>query len=615
MAERTSGSSGSSEGLSVTHHAIVNFTRDVLRRELNVMTAALEDKLSGELRQWLHPSALDEQDSDAATTNGNVVVLSDHQVVSHEDIALSGLGRRHSNNCKAPHSKPDSSQDLKVSLVETRAYTEPWTFNSQTGYSALSPTYVQLFDTDENKVSLPISSKRTMEVSCRLSDGSRHSLEENICRRSPDKKESSRIRRLSLDLSLQDNLELFHSERGETTVRSSLHSILESTTFICLITSIIALNVACIGVQVDYMARHWTEEQPKMFRDIDKAFCIVFVFEIACRMCVYCSSFFVGPEWLGNLFDLSLVCIQIYDDFIVKLLPDDMQFGKGLSLLRIIRLYRLFRIKNFLHLLSEARYLIVSMRESMRTVVWAFGLLFLLMYVVGIYFTQTVTSYKIYDRDSHETQALDYNYGNLGRSMLTLFEAIASGVSWREAVDPLRYTIGGPSIFCFLFFIAFTIFVVLNVVTGVFVSSATEKAAEDRRNVLMFQLRELYRTVDHDGSGSMNWDKFNMHVQDPNMQTYLKAVELHNRDAYDLFVLLDTDDSDNIDETEFVNGCLRLHGSAKAIDLAMFMRDYNRFANGLADHSKFVQDTLAQMANLLNTLTKQQNVLLSRKPM
>lgn len=140
---------------------------------------------------------------------------------------------------------------------------------------------------------------------------------------------------------------------------------------------------------------------------------------------------------------------------------------------------------------------------------------------------------------------------------------------------------------------------VLNVVTGVFVGSATEKAKEDTKTVLMFQLRELFRRADNDNSGVMNWEKFVSNLEDEMLQVYLKAVDLHQQEAYDLFVLLDTDDSDAIDEVEFVNGCLQLHGYAKALDLATLTREMSQHVRFFNENATTVQENFEKMFKLL----------------
>lgn len=240
--------------------------------------------------------------------------------------------------------------------------------------------------------------------------------------------------------------------------------------------------------------------------------------------------------------------------------------------------------------------LVVSIGDSIKSVVWAFGLLFMIMYVVGIYFTQIVTTHKVANVDNREAdKPLELLYGSLACSMMTLFESIASGVSWREVVNPLWWSISAWLVPIYVLYVAFTIFVVLNVVTGVFVGSATEKAKSDTKMVLLYQLRELFRRTDTDASGVMNLEKFCNNLEDENLQKYMKAIDLDSAEAYDLFLLLDADDSDEVDEDEFVNGCLRLHGFAKAIDLATLTRDYKQWTMTCDERLHEVQTCLDRM--------------------
>jgi len=60
----------------------------------------------------------------------------------------------------------------------------------------------------------------------------------------------------------------------------------------------------------------------------------------------------------------------------------------------------------------------------------------------------------------------------------------------------------------------------------------------------------------------------------------------------DLFHLLDVDDSDEVSEDEFVNGCLRLHGYAKSIDLATLMFEYKRWCGMWSEHAYRLEKSL-----------------------
>ena len=77
-------------------------------------------------------------------------------------------------------------------------------------------------------------------------------------------------------------------------------------------------------------------------------------------------------------------------------------------------------------------------------------------------FTQAVSDYKA---DSNTTlvhqDAAQLYFGSLVDSMLTLFMSLAGGVSWEQALAPLR-EISAIWVICYVGYIAFTYFAVLN---------------------------------------------------------------------------------------------------------------------------------------------------------
>jgi len=130
----------------------------------------------------------------------------------------------------------------------------------------------------------------------------------------------------------------------------------------------------------------------------------------------------------------------------------------------------------------------------------------------------------------------------------------------------------------FFFYITFTFFAVLNVVTGVFCQSAIEGAQHDQdmvvqqqlsnRNMYVRKLKKLFKDIDADESQYITYTEFEHHLKDEKVQAYFASLELDTSDAWELFKLLDQNETHVIDVEEFVLGCLRLKGNAKAIDIA-----------------------------------------------
>ena len=84
----------------------------------------------------------------------------------------------------------------------------------------------------------------------------------------------------------------------------------------------------------------------------------------------------------------------------------------------------------------------------------------------------------------------------------------------------------------------------------------------------------------HEGTGKMRqdegvitWEAFQSELDNPDLRDYFKAVDLSIDEAQFLFTLIDIDESDRLTPDEFVNGCLRLKGGARALDLAVLMRE------------------------------------------
>merc|ERR1712151_650420 len=78
---------------------------------------------------------------------------------------------------------------------------------------------------------------------------------------------------------------------------------------------------------------------------------------------------------------------------------------------------------------------------------------------------------------------LAYFFGSLFRSMLTMLEVILGGVNWDKVVVPLIADISPVAGIIFGAYIAFCLFAMMNLVTGVFVESALRTAREeDERN-------------------------------------------------------------------------------------------------------------------------------------
>merc|ERR1712083_694434 len=125
-------------------------------------------------------------------------------------------------------------------------------------------------------------------------------------------------------------------------------------------------------------------------------------------------------------------------------------------------------------------------------------------------------------------------------------------------------------------YIGFTIFALMNTVTGVFVESALASKKREEELFLLHTLRHLFQNTDEDGSGDISWEEFQSQLESPEMHIFFQTIDLDLDEAEELFTLVDIDGSGSIDPEEFVNGCIRLQGPAKALDLATFMHEFTQ---------------------------------------
>merc|ERR1719362_615696 len=253
----------------------------------------------------------------------------------------------------------------------------------------------------------------------------------------------------------------------------------------------------------------------------------------------------------------------------------------SISLMRIVRVARIVKLARVIRLMTffrELRLMIYSILASLKSLVWVTLILGITFYIFGITFTSGVVAY-LDDQQAwgpSEEGDLQDCFGSLSKSLLTLFMAISGGRSWGEYFHllvslPPQYPV------LFLIFITFTIFAVLNIVTGVFVESAMNSNNHSRQVIIKEELdskrgflkalRDLFHEMDNNGDGFITATEFDRRLRNEEVIAYFKALKLDVSDTKRLFSLLDNDNSGTVDVVEFLEGCYQLQGEARSIDL------------------------------------------------
>eukprot|EP00931_Biecheleriopsis_adriatica_P074691 TRINITY_DN48698_c0_g1_i1.p1 TRINITY_DN48698_c0_g1~~TRINITY_DN48698_c0_g1_i1.p1 ORF type:complete len:619 (-),score=125.88 TRINITY_DN48698_c0_g1_i1:76-1932(-) len=374
---------------------------------------------------------------------------------------------------------------------------------------------------------------------------------------------------------------------------------------VCLLL-IILFNVVMGGVEVDVAAGLPTDQIPNYFLALNALCVSVFFVEIGVGLLgLGLRGFFMGTDHIWNMFDLFIVACAVVEVVIEAAATDIAGISAShlrvLKLLRVTRIFRGIRVMRVIRFVGSLRTLMLSIASTMKALFWVLALLFTLFYGVGVTLAQLTSDHcrfqaiqKTGDENATpvcENEGLRRFWSSVSVSMLTLFKAISGGISWDEVTQPLE-EVGSFAIFTFVCFVFFSVFAMLNVITGVFCHSAIESANNDKELATMMQLmnqkqyvetmQRFFNEIDDDGSNCITVEEFENALKDERMSAYLQSVDIDTQDAWALFKMIDSDGSGVIDLEEFVAGCLQLRGPAKAIHMAKMGFENKQLKTGLA---------------------------------
>mmetsp|Transcript_30887 Transcript_30887/g.57927 ORF Transcript_30887/g.57927 Transcript_30887/m.57927 type:complete len:385 (+) Transcript_30887:3-1157(+) len=339
---------------------------------------------------------------------------------------------------------------------------------------------------------------------------------------------------------------------------------------------------------------------------------IYFFLEITMRLCALRGGFFTEESRNWNLFDLGLVLLSMVDTFLLYtregLSAANVVAGvKTLKMLRIIRVFRVFR---FSSALARVALMIV---DSMKSLLWALIMLAIVVYVFAISLTTNAADWIKLEVDTDNPNWLELvqtstdptmsamytRFGSLARTAYTLVQAMLGGISWGEVADVLMdVDVISPALL--LLYVSFTILAVLNVITGAFVDNALNLASQQRdfqiekeieaKEQYVEQIRALFKTIDDDESGEVSREEIREMLDDPTLSAYFRVLGFETTDADSFFKLLDVDDSETVSMQEFLDGCARLKGPARNMDVHAILAECRRIRKMLAARGDGAED-------------------------
>merc|ERR1712084_118725 len=115
-------------------------------------------------------------------------------------------------------------------------------------------------------------------------------------------------------------------------------------------------------------------------------------------------------------------------------------------------------------------------------------------------------------------------------------------------------------------------------------------------------MRNLFTEMDDDESGCIGIDEFEKFLQDSRATAYFESLKLDVTDVRILFTLLDYDDDGSVNCDEFLQGCKKLGGESRSLDLAVLAYEVKWILHNFTRFADFVEQQF-RVCNRNFTLT------------
>lgn len=322
-----------------------------------------------------------------------------------------------------------------------------------------------------------------------------------------------------------------------------------------------------------------------------------FVVELLLRAVAEKEAFFIGCNALLNMLDLMLLVsgvLSIFSRGSEQMRSGSISLVPNMTALRILRiadLIQFFRSDVLSRVSRNFRMMVMALTRSASSLVSATLTLIIVVYLFAVAFAGRI-EFALRNNDIalesmttlQKTKFIDF-YGSFGRAMVSLLVAIFGGEDWTALADPV---VGQEDtvVLWYTVFVGFVMLAPLNVITGIFVDSATQISQMNRevqvqeqmeRNRQMCKnLKTIFEEADEDKSGTLSWEEFSNLLEHERTHAYLSTLELNIADAKVLFKMVDCDKTGEVAIDDFIDGCMRMQGVAKSVDLCTLLFENRR---------------------------------------
>lgn len=336
----------------------------------------------------------------------------------------------------------------------------------------------------------------------------------------------------------------------------------------------IVANAVVMTLSADYSIDNPGGRPDPTLQALEAGFAIFYTVELLIRIAALHSYFFFGRQWSWNLMDTMLV-LTAWVDIWDSLVDNSTANLSILRLARLAKLVKMLRLVRVMRLFRELRLLTSAIIGSVKAMIWSLVLVLLVAFMFAICILQSVS---LTDEPLHDVlDGTFYEYwGSVSTAMLTLFMASTGGESWRYPAEPL-WDVGSFFYCVFLIYICFFLFVVVNIVTSIFLQTMVETVEKDTTQVVrdhmermkqrIAELEEIFSMIDDTGSGKITQAQFLDHVRKPTLRAFLAKYGIDVTDARLFYDILSKRGTEAVSAENFVEGCTLMRGPARSMDL------------------------------------------------
>eukprot|EP00933_Yihiella_yeosuensis_P027425 TRINITY_DN21323_c0_g1_i1.p1 TRINITY_DN21323_c0_g1~~TRINITY_DN21323_c0_g1_i1.p1 ORF type:complete len:660 (+),score=112.16 TRINITY_DN21323_c0_g1_i1:120-2099(+) len=380
--------------------------------------------------------------------------------------------------------------------------------------------------------------------------------------------------------------------------RRMIATVTLSLPFELTICTIVFFNAILLIVEVDASTTCDKEDgscSPSWVELMNHVLLGIYTAELAAQLYVVRSEFW-RSAW--SYLDLSIVFIG-YLEICIKLVLESGS-TKGMGYSRMLRMARMLRLIRIFRPIPELYRLISGFASTLRTILWGFVLILILIAMWSMVTVEVVNSVDVPDLESYCSDA----YKSVLQTGLLYWQILIAQDSWGRCTIPVVKE--APSMFWIYAAVLVTVQLgFTNLILAVIVDAAAaardadiEQKAEARKREELDDVKTfetMLRKIDKDSSGTISIEEFHEGFdQEIELQNRLLALGLDRDDLIHLMGLMDADNSGELEYSEFTSAMLKAEKQDIRIQF-MFLRMAMDFMTFQFQERMAAQDNMLEL--------------------